>query len=143
GIECALHRGIDHPRSRLRAAHDLLPVVDALRKDRPGKSVGCGGLGGDGRNSAADSQFRGNPGSDLGSLQLRRDSRSARRPRLSDHPVTLEHADNPALRHHFSTAAQQKNASSLGMWLFLATEIMFFGGMFLAYLIYRNAYFNE
>src|SRR5579862_3417724 len=38
---------------------------------------------------------------------------------------------------------QQQNAVSLGMWLFLATEIMFLGGMFCAYLIYRNWYFNE
>jgi cytochrome c oxidase subunit 3 len=38
---------------------------------------------------------------------------------------------------------QQQNAVSLGMWLFLATEIMFFGGMFCAYLIYRNWYYNE
>ena len=38
---------------------------------------------------------------------------------------------------------QQRDASSLGMWLFLATEIMFFGGMFCAYLIYRLWYFPE
>lgn len=38
---------------------------------------------------------------------------------------------------------QQRDAASLGMWLFLGTEIMFFGGMFLAYLIYRMSYFNE
>ena len=46
---------------------------------------------------------------------------------------------NPALRHHFASVAQQKNSASLGMWLFLVTEIMFFGGMFCAYLIYRLA----
>lgn len=51
-------------------------------------------------------------------------------------------AENPALRHHFADPAQQKNAASLGMWLFLVTEIMFFGGMFCAYLIYRLTYFN-
>lgn len=39
--------------------------------------------------------------------------------------------------------AQQKNASELGMWLFLGTEIMFFGGMFLTYLVYRLNYYNE
>ena len=55
--------------------------------------------------------------------------------------VTTEH--NPAVRHHFADAAQQKNSASLGMWLFLVTEIMFFGGMFCAYLIYRLAYFND
>src|ERR1700732_2141020 len=38
---------------------------------------------------------------------------------------------------------QQRQAATLGMWLFLATEIMFFGGMFCAYLIYRYWYFNE
>ena len=37
---------------------------------------------------------------------------------------------SPALLHHFDTAEQQKDASTLGMWLFLVTEIMFFGGMF-------------
>jgi cytochrome c oxidase subunit 3 len=61
---------------------------------------------------------------------------------LSDSPVAVEH-HGPELRHHFATAAQQRDAASLGMWLFLGTEIMFFGGMFLAYLIYRLWYFNE
>jgi cytochrome c oxidase subunit III len=57
--------------------------------------------------------------------------------------TTIQHEEhNPALVHQFSDAKQQKNAASLGMWLFLATEIMFFGGMFCAYLIYRLAYFN-
>ena len=45
-----------------------------------------------------------------------------------------------ALRHQFSDQEQQKDASSMGMWLFLATEVMFFGGMFCAYLIYRAAH---
>ena len=57
--------------------------------------------------------------------------------------TTAEHeAHNPALVHQFANAEQQKNAASLGMWLFLVTEIMFFGGMFCAYLIYRLKYFN-
>jgi cytochrome c oxidase subunit 3 len=47
-----------------------------------------------------------------------------------------------ALREQFDTAAQQKDASTLGMWIFLITEIMFFGGMFLAYTIYRDTYFQ-
>ena len=51
--------------------------------------------------------------------------------------------ENPALLHHFATEEQQKNAASLGMWIFLATEIMFFGGMFCAYLIYRYWYFGD
>ena len=51
--------------------------------------------------------------------------------------------DNPALQHHFSTAEQQRNSASLGMWLFLGQEVMFFGGMFCAYLVYRYKYFGD
>ncbi len=36
--------------------------------------------------------------------------------------------------------AQQLEASILGMWVFLVTEVMFFGGLFMAYLLYRNMY---
>jgi cytochrome c oxidase subunit 3 len=42
--------------------------------------------------------------------------------------------------HQFDDLAQQKEASTLGMWAFLGTEIMFFGGAFLLYSIYRHAY---
>ena len=45
-----------------------------------------------------------------------------------------------ALRVQFDTEAQQKDAATLGMWLFLVTEIMFFGGMFAVYTVYRNWY---
>ena len=45
-----------------------------------------------------------------------------------------------ATAHHFDTAAQQREAASLGMWVFLVTEVMFFGGLFLAYVVYRGAY---
>jgi cytochrome c oxidase subunit 3 len=41
------------------------------------------------------------------------------------------------------TMEQQQNTASLGMWLFLVTEIMFFGGMFCAYLVYRLKFFND
>ena len=44
------------------------------------------------------------------------------------------------LRHHFDDVVQQREASTLGMWAFLATEVLFFGGMFCAYTIYRSAY---
>jgi cytochrome c oxidase subunit 3 len=49
-------------------------------------------------------------------------------------------AESLALREQFETAAQQKDASTLGMWIFLITEVMFFGGMFLAYTVYRRSY---
>jgi cytochrome c oxidase subunit 3 len=61
---------------------------------------------------------------------------------LSNSPIAVEQ-HGPELRHHFVDAEQQRDAASLGMWLFLATEIMFFGGMFCAYLVYRYWYYNE
>lgn len=45
------------------------------------------------------------------------------------------------LQHHFDNMEQQKEASFLGMWVFLITEIMFFGGLFTAYLVYRYLYY--
>jgi cytochrome c oxidase subunit 3 len=44
------------------------------------------------------------------------------------------------LHHHFDDLNQQKTAVTLGMWLFLVQEVMFFGGLFLAYVFYRAAY---
>src|SRR5437762_3897662 len=40
----------------------------------------------------------------------------------------------------FDTADQQSEAAHLGMWTFLATEVLFFGGLFLTYIVYRHAY---
>lgn len=46
----------------------------------------------------------------------------------------------PYVAHHFDDAEQQHEASALGMWLFLVQEVMFFGGLFLAYIVYRTLY---
>jgi cytochrome c oxidase subunit III len=62
---------------------------------------------------------------------------------VSEATLDVEHHDRPELRHHFADVEQQRNAASLGMWWFLGTEIMFFGGMFCGYLIYRRWYFPE
>ena len=51
-------------------------------------------------------------------------------------------AHHPALQHHFDTMAQQKEAAVVGMWVFLLTEILFFGGLFAAYMVYRIWYFD-
>ena len=60
------------------------------------------------------------------------------------HDVMLRGYDgdlHPAhLQHYFATPQQQFEASKLGMWLFLATEILLFGGMFVAYAIFRAWY---
>ncbi len=56
---------------------------------------------------------------------------------------TEEAAEHPPyLVHHFATIGQQVESASFGMWLFLLTEIMFFGGLFMAYLLYRNWYYD-
>jgi len=49
-------------------------------------------------------------------------------------PVAASHA---AHAHHFDSNEQQRESASLGMWVFLVTEVMFFGGLFLAYILYR------
>jgi cytochrome c oxidase subunit III len=56
------------------------------------------------------------------------------------HPGPVHAHHSLALRHHFASAEQQRDAATLGMWVFLVTEIMFFGGAFLAYAIYRGMY---
>ena len=53
--------------------------------------------------------------------------------------TTTEH--HPALSHQFDSMEQQQDASTFGMWVFLLTEIMMFGGLFTAYLIYRLKYY--
>src|SRR6187455_3521612 len=50
------------------------------------------------------------------------------------------HVHHPAHQHHFETMEQQAEAATLGMWLFLVTEVMFFGGLLMAYLLYRVWY---
>jgi cytochrome c oxidase subunit 3 len=54
---------------------------------------------------------------------------------MSDHAAALDsaHAQEPFLQHHFSNAEQQFDAAKIGMWLFLVTEILLFGGLFVGY----------
>lgn len=62
---------------------------------------------------------------------------------MADTIAPLDHepsAEVTHLRHHFANSAQQTDASTLGMWTFLITEVLFFGGMFTAYAIYRALY---
>jgi len=51
----------------------------------------------------------------------------------------MDHSENrPAyLAHHFSNIAQQADAAKLGMWVFLLTEVLLFGGLFVAYSVFR------
>lgn len=54
--------------------------------------------------------------------------------------TTHEASAHSALQHHFENMEQQREAGTLGMWVFLVTEIMFFGALFLAYTLYRYKY---
>ena len=47
---------------------------------------------------------------------------------------------SPALAHHFEDLEQQYRSATLGMWVFLVTEVLFFGGLFAAYTVYRGWY---
>jgi cytochrome c oxidase subunit III len=44
----------------------------------------------------------------------------------------------PHVQHHFANSDQQFDSAKMGMWVFLYTEIAFFGGLFVAYIIYRS-----
>jgi cytochrome c oxidase subunit 3 len=48
------------------------------------------------------------------------------------------HAHDPHLAHHFETPEQQFQSAKLGMWVFLGTELLMFGGLFCAYSVYRH-----
>jgi cytochrome c oxidase subunit 3 len=55
--------------------------------------------------------------------------------------VSAESHPQPAnLAHHFESYEQQRQSASLGVWVFLVTEIMFFGGLFTAYILYRSKF---
>ncbi|HEY2906988.1 MAG TPA: cytochrome c oxidase subunit 3 family protein [Vicinamibacterales bacterium] len=57
---------------------------------------------------------------------------------MPDTSLAMDH--HGPLAHHFDDLGQQKEAATLGMWVFLVTEVLFFGGLFLVYLVYRNWY---
>jgi cytochrome c oxidase subunit 3 len=54
------------------------------------------------------------------------------------HPGHDEHPADPTLAHHFDNHQHQFEAGKLGIWLFLVQEILFFGGLFCAYAVYRS-----
>ena len=53
------------------------------------------------------------------------------------------HDEPPQFQHHFADMPTQREATSLGMWVFLVTEVLFFGGMFTAYTVYRAAFRHD
>ncbi len=59
---------------------------------------------------------------------------------MSTSAAHLEHAHDPALQHHFHTKEQQFDTSKIGMWLFLTTEILLFGGLFVGFALMQQKY---
>lgn len=57
--------------------------------------------------------------------------------KLSDQAHTVHQLHH---LHQFETAEQQYESATLGMWAFIVQEILFFGGLFAAYTVYRNTY---
>ena len=60
---------------------------------------------------------------------------------VENNVAVVEEAHNhhdPNLAHHFDTPEQQAQTGKLGMWVFLATEVLMFGGLFCAYSVYRH-----
>ena len=54
--------------------------------------------------------------------------------------ASLTESPRSLVAQQFDDLEQQRSAAQLGMWVFLATEVLFFGGLFLAYTVYRSAY---
>ena len=59
---------------------------------------------------------------------------------MATHVETIEHYHPPGLQHQFEDMKQQEESVTIGMWLFLAQELMFFGGLFTAYLVFRSRF---
>src|SRR2546423_3972202 len=54
--------------------------------------------------------------------------------------LTSPASEDAFVAEQFDDIEQQREAAKLGMWIFLATEVLFFGGLFLAYTVYRYTY---
>jgi cytochrome c oxidase subunit III len=57
---------------------------------------------------------------------------------VEGHDATTDHSYE--LRHQFADMGQQFESGKLGMWVFLVTEVLFFGGLFMSYILYRTLY---
>src|SRR5580658_10729896 len=54
-----------------------------------------------------------------------------------------EHDHDSHQQHHFTTMEQQNDTTKIGMWLFLATEILLFGGLFVGFGLMQQRYPRE
>ena len=61
-------------------------------------------------------------------------------PDAAHHTLSQPTQAEVALAHQFDSLEQQRDATTLGMWVFLVTEVLFFGGLFTVYSVYRSSY---
>ena len=59
-----------------------------------------------------------------------------------EHARDVVHPDGAILLSHFEDLTQQNESTKLGMWTFLATEVMFFSGLFMAYILFRWKFYD-
>ena len=59
---------------------------------------------------------------------------------MATHAERIDHYHPPGLQHQFEDMKQQEESVSIAMWMFLVQEIMFFGGMFTVYLVFRSRF---
>src|SRR5712672_2519484 len=58
-------------------------------------------------------------------------------PHTGEHAEHGAHHGSPFIQHHYDDAQHQFDAGKLGIWLFLAQEVLFFSALFVAYILYR------
>ena len=139
GAERAVHRGGHDPGLRLP-----LPVlVPACTRSSGAQPAGTNPWGAKGLEWTTSSpppahELRGDPGGDRGGLRLRRAPR--RRPSMSELAAAAgrPRPPGPARSTTSSTSSSRRRRPSLGMWVFIAQEVLFFGGLFAAYAVYRE-----
>src|SRR5882672_12859248 len=58
-------------------------------------------------------------------------------PHTGEHAEHGAHHGSPFIQHHYDDAQHQFDSGKLGIWLFLAQEVLFFSALFVAYILYR------
>lgn len=84
-----------------------------------------------------------NPGAATSEVALPVAASSGLHPHAAEAQAHFEHAGahgdgHGLLHHHFEDLEQQRESTNLGMWSFLSTEVMMFGGLFFVYTLYRH-----
>ncbi len=143
GAQCAVHGGRLDPRDRLHPAALLSWLVVLPRPARRPESLGCDRPRMAHRVARARTQLRGDAGGRRRTLSTSghgggRGNRHRPFPGGGDAMSRVAAPSTHAKQ--FSDVEQRLVADHLGMWTFLCTEILFFGGLLAAYAVYRWAY---